>query len=271
MSKGIILLVFLGVLFFIIQTSDNPNNPSLPDRPLNIASYNMQIFGESKLSDPNLMKDYRALISKYDIFFVQEIRDSSGVAFKELCDSLNYQCLTSSRAGRSSSKEQYGVMWNNRSQVVSTKDFNLLNYSDEFERPPLKVIMQLNKINMSANGTLNSRDSINVSFFIIHTKPTDAQNEIKELEELVYSDPDFYKVVLGDLNMDCDYYPESGSNFGGYTSFINSDQDTTVGLTNCAYDRIFVSPPFARLVTLSGIDTNTNSKMSDHYPIFFQV
>lgn len=253
---GVALLIFVCIAIFFIIQSDNPKpiQEYSPEGDINIAAYNMQIFGISKLEKPELMRNYKELIEKYDLFFIQEIRDESGLAFKELCDSLNnYSCSISSRAGSTQTKEQYGVVWDSRINVTLITDYNLLNYSDTFERPPIRVDVSIN------NKTLD--------FYIIHTKPENAAAEITSLEQLVVQENLQNVVIMGDLNMDCDYY--SGANFAGYDILINSD--TTTGSTNCAYDRIIVSHPMNLLVLSSGVDTTTDNSMSDHYPIFLTI
>ena len=68
------------------------------------------------------------LTLKFDIIAVQEIRDSNGDAFPFFVNELNKVCnrydyCVGERQGRSSSKEQYGFVWN-RNKVISTGSFN---------------------------------------------------------------------------------------------------------------------------------------------------
>lgn len=246
--------IFVILIIVFIAQAEKPA-PSIqePTQVLKVGSYNMQVFGMDKASNPDLMTKYQMLIKNYDLFFVQEIRDSSGLAFKALCDSLpEYQCFISSRAGRTSSKEQYGVLYKgiNLSEIY---DYNLYNYSERYERPPLRINMEY------LNNTL--------TFFLIHVKPDDAQLEIDNLEQDVISYNQPYTIVLGDLNMDCSYY--NGTNFVAYKFVIDSNMDTTTGNTNCAYDRIIMSPQAYLLVQSSGIDLSVTAEMSDHFPVFF--
>lgn len=246
-------LVLIGLIILGINMYEHPIKNSIPDTPIKIASYNMQIFGITKASNPDLMRQYETLIKNYDIFFVQEIRDESGQAFQALCGDLtDYQCMISSRAGTTSSKEQYGVIYK-RTNITEFYDYNLYNWSNTFERPPIRVTF--NFTNYTA------------TFFLIHTKPDEARKEIASLEMEVIQQNIPYTVVLGDLNADCNYY--NGTAFSMYTSLINSD--TTTGNTNCAYDRIYVSPQMYIKIKNSGIDMTTNEQMSDHYPVFFEL
>ena len=265
-SLGIGILIFVVVIIFYINTQENPHTYSLTDSPISIASYNLQVFGISKASNPTLMQQYVPLIQKYDIFLTEEIKDDSGVAFKELCDNTGYSCQLSSRAGSTSSKEQYGIMWNNRTSLLSMEDFNLENISG-FERPPVKLLFQINRLNIT--GNITSINSYNVTIYLIHTKPDNAQQEIDLLEQMASADDSKYIAVMGDLNMDCDYY--KGNNFVSWYQLIPQGTDTTTGSTTCTYDRIIVNPQLNLLVAYSGVDGTTTKEMSDHRPVYFYL
>lgn len=264
---GILLLIVLGLCILYINSQEHPTVYSFNDGPITIASYNMQVFGVSKASNPELMPRYVDLIKRYDIFFIQEIRDESGVAFKELCDMTGYSCAITSRAGSNQTKEQYGIMWNNRSDMVELKDFNLINHTGSFERPPAKVTFQLKRLNMTSNST--TINYYNVSFYVIHTKPDNTPQELSDLEYMVRQDNTHYLAVLGDLNADCSYF--AGNIFSDWTQLIKQGTDTTIGSNTCTYDRIIVNPKLDLLVAGSGVDLTTDSLMSDHRPVYFYL
>jgi hypothetical protein len=54
-----------------------------PDQ-ITIASWNIQVFGQSKASKPEVMRVISETISNYDIVAIQEIRDKSGTAIGDL-------------------------------------------------------------------------------------------------------------------------------------------------------------------------------------------
>lgn len=263
---GIALLICLGGIIFFIYSSEHPTTYSTPDASIKIASYNMQIFGMSKASNPALMQKYESLVQNYDIFLIEEIRDDSGLAFRELCDSTGYSCKTSSRAGSTQTKEQYGIMWDNRTTLIDFVDYNLMNVSG-FERPPVKLTFELRRLNITLNSTTVS--SYNITIYLIHTKPENTPEEINNLEHLVRADNSKYIAVMGDLNADCSYY--SGTNFADWTQLIKTGTDTTTSNTVCTYDRIIVNSQLNLLVDSSGVDSTTDSQMSDHYLVFFSL
>jgi endonuclease/exonuclease/phosphatase family metal-dependent hydrolase len=169
-------------------------------------------------------------------------------------------CINSSRAGRSSSKEQYGVMYKDSIQITNLRDFaENESYYEVFERPPLRFTA--------------TRNNISYTFYTIHIKPDDAQNEISWLDYLINDlEPEFQNIIaLGDFNADCSYYDETTPDFKGWTRVITNSDDTTQGQKDCAYDRVLMRDP-SILSNKYGIYTqNLTKKHSDHYPLWFEI
>lgn len=222
-----------------------------------IANWNLQIFGVSKASNIELMNSYTQIIDDYDIIFIQEIRDSSNTAFSNLCSMLqNYSCFSSSRAGRSSSKEQYGIIYKNTINITSSQDFNP-DSEDRWERPPIKVNFQINNYKLTT--------------YNIHIKPDNAQQELNYLEELI---PDSNNVIiLGDLNADCSYYnAEKEIEFDNWNWIIEDNDDTTSSQSDCAYDRIILNNNAYEEYASSGIHKqDITTSLSDHYLVWVEM
>ena len=274
---GIIVFIILGgFLFWYVDSIPTDNDTHFPDSNTNlptegltndllIASWNLQIFGQSKASDPVLMNKYASEISKYDVVFVQEIRDISETSFTKLCDLLpGYSCLTSSRAGRSSSKEQYGIIYKKGVIVLEWSDYNTESYQTYFERPPVKAVIQI-------IGKLDGVDVVkNLTVWVNHLKPEDVSNEMTVLEQIVYRDstPNEPLIILGDLNADCTYYNNANERqFDSLFWIIGDDEDTTVAATDCAYDRIITNFGVGEY----GINKEISKDMSDHYLVWLQI
>ena len=208
-----------------IQLDKANNNENIST--FTIANWNLQIFGQSKSNKENIMNFYTEEIQKYDIVFIQEIRDKAETAFPKLCETLpEYNCMTSSRAGRSSSKEQYGIIYKKGIEVKDFVDYNLEN-TDNWERAPIAVTFDINGYEFTA--------------YNIHTKPDDVKNELSELEKLIDINNGNI-MILGDLNADCSYYNEiKNPEFDNWNWKIQDNEDTTVSQTDCAYDRIILN------------------------------
>jgi endonuclease/exonuclease/phosphatase family metal-dependent hydrolase len=243
----IIILIFFIVLFSVSFSFIDFS----PKNPASIASWNLNIFGDKKAGNETLMQDYQKIISQFDIIFLQEIRDADGSALTRLCELFNntYNCFNSSRAGSSSNKEQYYLLYGKEFTLINYTDYNLENITG-FERPPIKAVFNYNNINFT--------------IYCIHTKPADAKSEITNLEELIINEGNI--LVLGDLNADCSYY-SLGNDFRTWQWVINDD--TTVSGSDCAYDRIIINQNFYSYFIQSGIySQNITKELSDHYLIY---
>jgi len=220
---------------------------------IKIASWNLQIYGDKKSSNETLVKEYQEIIKNYDLIFLQEIRDSDGSAWNTLCNKEiqeEYTCQLTSREGRTSSKEQIGII-HKKNLVIYI--FELEDPNDVWERNPTLVVLEHN----------------NKSTFIYnaHLKPTDVTNELKALYEETKNKP-VNTIILGDLNADCDYYnKEKDTSFDNWTWLINTDTTTNPN-TDCSYDRIITNNE--SIIKNPGV-LKTPLHLSDHYLINLEV
>ncbi len=254
----IIIIVLVAVFVYSYYSFIKSQDEYLINETFTVANWNLQIFGDKKANDTVIVDYYAEKISDYDIVFLQEIRDKDGSAFTELCARLpEYRCIISSRAGRSSSKEQYGVIY------LQKFNISLYDYSpdalDRWERPPIRV-------------TILSRN-YSIVAYNIHTKPDDATQEIYALEDLIKNERNPGNiVVLGDLNADCNYYDEdyetAFGKFNGWYWVITNSDDTTVGNSDCAYDRIILNQDAKKDYVAYGIET---TEYSDHYLVWVRL
>jgi len=227
-----------------------------PASSFTIANWNLQIFGQSKASEPEVMDFYDAKMSDYDIIFIQEIRDASGTAFPTLCQRMEgYECAVSQRDGRSSSKEQIGVIYKENYELIELVD--LADPDDVWERSPTMVKFNVEGYEFTAYNA--------------HLKPDDVDAELNAMEEAIINEGNV--IVLGDLNADCDYYnPLLDGAFDSWNWLIANSADTTVSQTDCAYDRIFVNDDMKLEIGESGVDKEgINKTFSDHYLVFTEV
>ncbi|NXA41563.1 DNAS1 protein, partial [Eudromia elegans] len=210
---------------------------------LKIGAFNIRTFGDSKMSNKTVADIIVAIVAEYDIMLVQEVRDSDLSAVEKLMDQLNsvsphpYSFLVSKPLGQSTYKEQYLFIY--RPAMVSVLESYYYN-------------------NIRAN--VFSREPFIVKFSSPHTKPeqfvlvplhADPNNAAAEIDALydVYTDivskwATNNILFLGDFNADCSYVPPSTwpavrlRSLAACTWLIPDSADTTVTLTNCAYDRI---------------------------------
>ncbi|XP_007937766.1 deoxyribonuclease-1 [Orycteropus afer afer] len=255
---------------------------------LRIAAFNIQTFGETKMSNATLSHYIVQILNRYDIALVQEVRDSHLTAVGWLLDSLNqhapdtFHFVVSEPLGRNSYKERYLFLY--RPDQVSVLDSYQYDDgcepcgNDTFAREPAIVKF--------------SSPFTEVSEFAVvplHAAPLDAVAEIDALYD-VYLDVqkkwDMEDIMLmGDFNAGCSYVsPFHWASVRLHTSpafewLIPDTADTTVKSTHCPYDRIVVAGtvlqgaivpnsavPFD-FQTAYGLSDELAQAISDHYPV----
>jgi len=280
-SDNYIIYLVIGVIGFLIisntsfdlntllKKQDNTTQPVqeyvenniiiIPElESLKLSSWNLQIFGITKSENEDVMYTITNILKKSDIAFIQEIRNYDGIAWDRLCSRMDgYQCKISSRAGRTQSKEQYGVLYKEGIEILDWVDYNP-DELDRWERPPLKVKFK--------------KDEYEFIVYVIHTKPDNTVDEIMHLENITINVGNV--IVLGDLNMDCDYYDVGKNNYFKEWYFLIEDyEDTTVNQnTRCAYDRIIVNDNAKQEIVADGIYTiGITEDVSDHYQVWANI
>lgn len=245
------------------ETPDKDPYPSRDVKALTIANWNLEIYGAAKAAKETLLQDYADIIDDFDIMFVQEIRDKNGSAFQALCDHLpQYKCKISSRAGRSSSKEQYGVLYRSIS-LETGKEISMVNWEDynpdkqdRWERPPLAVTFDV--------------AGYQFTVYNIHVKPAAVQQELAALEQMITNKGNI--LLMGDFNADCSYYNSQQEKEFDAWHWILGDTDTSVGQQSCAYDRIILNDDALEEFGKKGIvSEGITEEHSDHYVVWVGI
>jgi len=251
------------------------------DETLRIGAFNIQVFGISKASKPEVMEVLADIIRTYDIIAIQEIRDASQTALPALVDLVNtdgsqYDYVVSERLGRTTSKEQYAYIFNTQTvEVTSTPHtYPEPDGTDPFHREP--YIAYFRALGGNFDATL----------IVIHTDPDAATDEINGLSAVVeyaqgtYPDEaDF--IVMGDLNADGAYFDENGTSSlsgGEYYWVIDNSVDTTTKSIEYTYDRIIITDSVVsdlsgdtgvhRYDLEYGLTVDETVAVSDHYPVY---
>ena len=252
-----------------------------------IATFNIKVFGKTKMGKVDVVNELVDTVLQYDMVAIQEIKDIDETVPHDFLTVMNdasgnsWNMSLSPRSGLQeddrSSQEQYAFYYNTSvfREVGNGSLFNDTN-SDYFQREPYMATFEL--LNGSGNYS-----GFNFTIFTIHTKPASAIDEINSLHNVIESYRENHTaetdlVLLGDFNADCSYATsqqlwESPMRLSQYNWLVNDLADTTVSSTDCAYDRIVTLGDLnGRLVGTWGIDTSiTNSSVSDHYPVWFDL
>eukprot|EP00818_Percolomonas_sp_WS_P001465 CAMPEP_0117441856 /NCGR_PEP_ID=MMETSP0759-20121206/3849_1 /TAXON_ID=63605 /ORGANISM="Percolomonas cosmopolitus, Strain WS" /LENGTH=313 /DNA_ID=CAMNT_0005233721 /DNA_START=589 /DNA_END=1530 /DNA_ORIENTATION=- len=257
-------------------------------KTITIASFNIQVFGPTKMSHPKVKDILVQTLKRFSVIFVQEIRDASQTAIFELVDALNanitttkFKMVLSSREGRSVSKEQYAYIF--RPDHVTLLD--VVEYDDKsdwYERPPYGMKLQ-------------TRFGQTLMLLGAHISPSSAVSEIDHMVDVYHElhepwiGPKDQVIFLGDFNAGCRYLSRSKwasirlrNQTDRFSWLIKDDQiTTTVGGGDCAYDRFVIgngvqqmTDPVASVFNYTAeynLDAQLSREVSDHYPIFMKI
>ena len=263
------------------QTPILYGNTAINGKTLRIGAFNIQVFGTTKASKPEVMEVLGKIIRTYDIVAIQEIRDKSQTALPALADTVNsgssqYDYVVSERLGRTTSKEQYAYIYNTQAvELAGTPQIYPEPIgTDPFHREPFIASFK------ALNGDLDA------TLITIHIDPDEATEEINSLDAVVkyaqsvYPDEDDF-IVMGDLNADCSYFDEDSTSTlssSDYYWCIDDNMDTTTKTTDCTYDRIIITNAAVSDFTGDsgvfrydieyGLTVDETTVVSDHYPVY---
>ena len=240
-----------------IDENEHSNADVDTEKDISIACWNLQIFGLSKARNESLLSYYHSKLSTFDIFIIQEIRDASGTAIETFAELFhNHTHIISKRAGKTSSKEQYAIFYNEKLTLLDYDDFTD-EYQAEINRPPLQATFKCNNLTFT--------------IFTIHTDPDDVYNELSTFEEIT-STSSIDSIIMGDLNADGTYYDESNKNhFLNWYWILPDYIDTTVASSDNTYDRIIINEKMKNNIISYGVMDNVTQSQSDHYMIYATI
>lgn len=259
--ESILVIIFLVALSGCLDNitiesltmTQDKDTPSSHDT-ITIACWNLQIFGPSKASNETLLDYYTEKLEDYDIFIIQEIRDSSGEAVTKFADRFpSHQYDISKRAGQSSSKEQYAVFYKENIHLLSSID-HTDQYQDLMQRPPFEVHFLANNWSFT--------------LFILHTQPDNVANELDLLQTIIGNQSDD-TLIFGDLNADGTYFNEGDiHSFTTWSWVVTNDIDTTVAASDNTYDRIIINDASTNNFLSVGVMDDVTRDKSDHYLVY---
>ncbi|CAH8840918.1 unnamed protein product [Trichobilharzia szidati] len=254
---------------------------------IKIGSFNIQVFGQNKVSKKDVLSILVKILSRYDLIVVQEIRDAKNTAFRHLVDELNrytsgnYKFVISEKLGRTNSKEQYGVIYK-PNLITIGKMVTFHNKENLFERPPMAVEVHTTSSAISMFGLV-----------VVHLDPDSVFEEVNNLYTFVKHIIKDWRtqnvLILGDMNADCGYLSKKKMkqiHLRTDTEFvwaIPDRHDTTLGKGNCAYDRIIIHGKELKQAVKQGsakayhfpsdlrIDDKLAKQVSDHYPVELEL
>ena len=194
-------------------TETRPNSPapvptSLPESrardSIRIATFNIQVFGDTKLSKPHVMEYLANIARRFDVLAIQEICARNQDVLPRYVDHINsvgrsYDYVIGARIGRSTSKEQYAYVFDRETVEVDRNQLYTINDpEDMLHREPFVAWFRV-------RGPPKT-EAFTFTLINIHTDPDETREEVNALDDvfrLVRNDGrnEDDVILLGDLNV----------------------------------------------------------------------
>ena len=250
-----------------------------PASKLLIASFNIQVFGKSKLAKRDVMAVIVHTIRQFDIVAIQEIRGKDDNILPDLMQMLNsdgsrYQFVIGPRLGRSVSTEQYAFVFDaNRVEHDPTSTGTIQDPRDLMHREPLVARFR--------SRTEPPERAFTFWLVNVHTDPDDVPTEMAALADVFevmqtarpYEDD---VILLGDLNAN-ERQMGRFAQMPGLRWVVGGGVMTNTRQTK-AYDNIlFCAPKTGEFTgrwgvfgfeTVFGLSRDQALRVSDHLPVW---
>ncbi len=259
-------------------STTNANLSDRRDGTIRIASFNIQVFGEQKISRPDLTSILARVVRSFDVVAIQEIRSERQDILPRFVEMINadghrYDYVIGPRLGRTVSKEQYAYVFNTATIELDRESLYTVNDPDDLlHREPFVAGFRARIATPEQAFTFTLVD--------IHTDPDEAQREVNVLDDVfraVRNDGRYEDdvILLGDLNADERHLGELGQLPYMTWSIAGIPTNTrhTHTYDNCLFDRRATTEFMGRsgvvdLVREFNITQELALEVSDHMPIW---
>ena len=258
-----------------------PTPPATAGKPpdaLLICSFNIQVFGESKLAKPEVVEVLARVVRMFDIVAIQEVRAKSDSIIPTFVQAVNanggrYHWVIGPRLGRTVSKEQYTFVYDtSRVEVDPSSVGTAANPGDKLHRPPMFARFRTRA---------NPPESAFTFWMVdIHTDPDEVPQEVDALADVFVAmqqaRPDEDDVILlGDLNAAPKQFGRIAQipNIGWAVSGTTTNTRRSKTYDNIIFSRVATAEYLGRwgvldLQSTFGLSLDDALKVSDHNPVW---
>jgi len=246
---------------------------------ITIASFNIQVFGQSKLRKTEVMELLAQVVRRFDVVAIQEVRSKKEDVLPTLVEQVNapgyrYNFVIGERLGRTSSKEQYAFVYDaSRIEIVPGSVYTVPDPRDELHREPLVASFRTNHSSPNAGFTF--------TLATIHTDPDEVEVELDSLDDVVayvrgQHPQEDDVILLGDFNADANHLGQLGrlpNVAWAIPPSVKTNTRLTKSYDNIVFDRSATVEYMGRggtlnLMTEYGLTLEEAIKISDHLPVW---
>lgn len=261
------------------QVASTPYDWTKNDNTVRIASFNIQVFGQSKLDKPEVVEALARTIRFFDVVAIQEIRSIEQNILPEFIAAINsegsqYSYVIGPRLGRTSSKEQYAY-------IFDTTKIELVEGTVQTIQEPAGRDLLHREPLVAQFRTRREDDQTPFSFVLvnIHTDPDEVDIEVNALDDVYRAvqqwGADDDVILLGDLNASARKLGEL-RDIPGIQWVIDGTPTNTRGTES--YDNILFTRNETReftgqggvfdLASEFGLSDEQMLEISDHLPVW---
>jgi endonuclease/exonuclease/phosphatase family metal-dependent hydrolase len=262
-------------------TWNNQAAGSVPARSgdtIRVATFNIQVFGTSKLQNARVMDVLAQVVRRFDAVAIQEVRAQDDGVVPRFVDLINangshYDYVIGPRLGRTSSKEQYAILFDaTRIEVDPSSVYTVPDPQDLLHREPLVARFRVRGVPPEQAFTFSLVD--------VHTDPDETVTELDALAD-VYAgvqqngSGEDDVILLGDLNVDEYHLGRLGrlANVAGVVTRVPTNTRRNAAYDNLVFDRQATVEYTGRWGVLDlaaefKLSMEEALKVSDHCPVW---
>lgn len=219
-------------------TSVADGTPARNAESIRVASFNIQVFGDSKSNKGHVMDVLARVARNFDVLAIQEIRAKNQDIVPNFVDLINqtgrhYDYIIGPRIGRTVSKEQYAFIFDTEIvEVDRNQMYTVADPDDLMHREPLVAWFRVR--------SAPPEQAFTFTLVNIHTDPDETKQELNALDDVyrvVLNDGrgEDDVIILGDLNVDDQHLGQLGE-ISGMNWVISGTPTNTRGTKQ--YDNI---------------------------------
>ncbi len=245
---------------------------------IRIASFNIQVFGMSKLRKPDVMDVLAQVVRRFDVVAIQEVRSKDQSVLPQFtalvnADGAHYDYVLGPRLGRTSSKEQYAIMFDTtRIEADRSSVYTAADPQDLLHREPMVARFRV--------LGLPAEQAFTFTLVDIHTDPDETTTELDALADVFLAvqgnnSGEDDVILLGDLNVDEYHLGRLGRlpGIAWVVSDVTTNTRRTKSYDNLVFNRQATAEYTGRwgvmnLMDEYGLSEAQALKVSDHLPVW---
>jgi deoxyribonuclease-1-like protein len=255
-----------------------PASSRQPNDSILIATFNIQVFGKSKISKPRILDILAQTVRQFDVVAIQEVRAADDDILPKFVAAINadgsrYDYLIGPRLGRTVSTEQYAFVYNTETIACDPASAGTIpDPSDLLHREPFVA-------HFRARAPIPEQG---FSFFLVdtHTDPDEVAAEVSALADdyqfmRTFDPREDDVILLGDLNASETQLGRLGQVPGitWVVRGVTTNTRRTKAYDNILFDRAATSEytgawGVVDIESVFGISRDEALQVSDHFPVW---